>query len=355
MNQRSFFKRFPIFLVLSFAIICSILVFYRSLILSLTIALFVTYLVLPIVDFLTKKLRSRFVSAGISVFVIFGFCFIVLAAVLPYIYDQAIGLAKLVPYAIEGAMIKIDPFKNWLVKEGLASADTLDKMIQNVTVMEEVGAQVKNTIETIWASTPRVLGGMLNFFLVPVITFFLLAEMSRIKIAFLSLIPPRVRTDFVDYGNRLNKTMKAVIKGQLIVAATLGCLYMVGLGAVGLQFGIGIGAIAGLMRIVPYLDVVVGVCLSLIVIISGGGEIGMAIAVGLVFLVVQLIDGMLITPRVIGERAGLHPAIVIMSVIAFSDWFGVFGVIIAVPTLAMVKVSVATLVDEYRRSSLYQS
>ena len=139
----------------------------------------------------------------------------------------------------------------------------------------------------------------------------------------------------------------------MIVAAILAVLYVVGLSFIGLPQAVAIGVVAGICRMIPYLDVVVGGGLSLIVLLADFQGATQLLSVAIVFLVVQAIDGLLITPRVVGERVGLHPMVVITSVLAFANWFGFWGVLVALPVVAIVKALLVTARPFYLASQLY--
>ena len=121
----------------------------------------------------------------------------------------------------------------------------------------------------------------------------------------------------------------------------------------GFPFAISIAIVAGICRVVPYLDVVVGGLLSLIVILSNFENYGQVIGIVAVFGVVQAADGMFITPRIIGERVGIHPIVVILSVLALGDWFGFWGVLLAIPAVAVGKILAGALLPYYKRSHVY--
>ncbi len=162
-----------------------------------------------------------------------------------------------------------------------------------------------------------------------------------------------------DVAVSVDHTLRNVIKGQITVAGILTLMYVIGFGLVNILFGfpsaIAIAIVAGVCRIVPYLDIFVGLVLSGIVITSNFQNWGQVIGVVGVIAVVQLIDGMYITPRVVGERVGLHPLIVILSVLAFADWFGFWGVLLAIPTVAVAKIVFMSLMPLYRSSQVFRT
>ena len=154
---------------------------------------------------------------------------------------------------------------------------------------------------------------------------------------------------------RVSDALRDAIKGQAIVAGILAVLYVAGLSMIGLQGAVAIGLLSGICRLIPYLDVIIGGSLSLIVVLSDFQGAGQLLAVAGVFLIVQSLDGMLITPRIIGEKVGLHPIIVIVSIIAFGESFGFWGVILAIPGIAVAKVVWYSAKPFYFASKAYDS
>ena len=167
------------------------------------------------------------------------------------------------------------------------------------------------------------------------------------------MVPRDLEEPAILFIQEINKVLRSVIKGQVIVATILAALYVAGLSLVGLHAAVAIGLTAGLCRIIPYLDVLVGGSLCLLVILADTADLGLLFAVACVFVIIQSLDGMIITPRVIGERVGLHPFLVIISIIAFGDLFGFFGILLAIPCIAIVKLIVQNLKPIYYASRAY--
>jgi predicted PurR-regulated permease PerM len=134
----------------------------------------------------------------------------------------------------------------------------------------------------------------------------------------------------------------------------LGLIYTIGLPSVGLEAGAAIGVVAGVCRIIPYVDVIVGGLLSAIVIIYTGASAFTAFGTVAIFAGAQTLDAILITPRVIGDRVGLHPLIVMLSVLSFGYWLGFYGVLLAIPLLALGKVTVDMFLPYYLNSAAYR-
>jgi predicted PurR-regulated permease PerM len=140
----------------------------------------------------------------------------------------------------------------------------------------------------------------------------------------------------------------------MLVMAALGVLSGLGLWVVGLELALVIGVLAGLLSIVPYLGTIVGVCAGLIAAWFQFHDVWVLIQVGLVFGAGQMIEGFVLTPRLVGERIGLHPVAVIFAVLAGAQLFGFVGVLLALPVAAILKVLLDFGVQHYKNSSLYE-
>ena len=144
-----------------------------------------------------------------------------------------------------------------------------------------------------------------------------------------------------------------VIRGHIKVALALACLYSIGFSAIGLSAGVAIGIAAGMCRVIPYLDVVVGLTLGVTYIFTQ--QIPVITVFWLVGVIgtVQIVDGAFITPKLIGAKVGLHPLIVILTVIASSAQFGFWGVLLAIPGAAVVKALYKLVLPVYRDSKWF--
>mgnify|MGYP003429284648 FL=1 len=148
----------------------------------------------------------------------------------------------------------------------------------------------------------------------------------------------------------------AFIRGQLLVMLGLGLIYAVGLSIIGLDLGLLVGLLAGLASIVPYMGFVVGCSAALIASVfqHGGMELYPLLGVALVFGVGQTLEGMLLTPLLVGDRIGLHPVAVIFAILAGGQLFGFVGILLALPAAAVIMVMLRHVNDLYKLSDLYR-
>ena len=116
-----------------------------------------------------------------------------------------------------------------------------------------------------------------------------------------------------------------------------------------------VGIVTGLSRLVPYLDIIVGGTLSFLILMTNTSPPGVVFGVVLGFVCIQLIDGLFLTPRIMGTFSGLHPFVIIISVLCFGDWFGFYGVLLAIPLAAVSRVTLVTILETYKRSQFYRN
>ena len=349
------FKRFSLLLGLLFLGFLLLGFVYQSIFLSICISLILTYVLGPLVDRIervSKARRALVVSAVLIGF--FGTILLLGSLFIPQVYRDLSSIIGKVPRAISYLNNTMDPVKTWLADKGYLSTQDFERMVGGIDLAKEVAVTTSNALAQVWTTTPLVLGGVFNMALTPLLSWFFLMHIHSMSAFVGSLIPQDLRAMAHLNILRIHKILWGVIKGQLLVALMLTVLYIAGFSVIGLQSGAAIGAIAGICRIVPYLDVVVGGLLSLLVILGQGEGWGAVVAVIAVISIVQALDGAFITPRIIGDRAGIHPIIVIASVVSFGDWFGILGIIVAVPVVAILSASFQMALPYYRNSPYYR-
>lgn len=192
-------------------------------------------------------------------------------------------------------------------------------------------------------------------FLTPVVTFYLLRDWERVLAAIDSGLPLDHADTIRELARDSNAAVAGYLRGQALVCVILGTIYGTGLSLVGLQFGFVIGLIAGLISFIPFVGTFVGASMSL----------GMALAqfppdwisvlkVAAVFGVGYLLEGNVLSPKLVGDRVGLHPVWIMFALLAGGSLFGFVGVLIAVPVAAVIGVLVRYLFARYRASALYR-
>ena len=185
-----------------------------------------------------------------------------------------------------------------------------------------------------------VAAAVLSLFLVPILTFYLLRDWDSILVHLEALIPSKQHDTVVDLARETDEMLGAFLRGQLLVMLALAIIYSVGLGLVGLKFAIAIGVVSGLVSFVPYLGFVFGIALASLTVVLEPDPIWRLVGVVATFSVAQALEGSLLTPKLVGDRIGLHPVLIIFAVAAGGQLFGFFGILLALPAAAVLSVLV---------------
>ncbi|MCJ7812292.1 AI-2E family transporter [bacterium] len=221
-----------------------------------------------------------------------------------------------------------------------------DKLQQNL--LEEIPSRANRVLSNILKGVMSIgsfLGQIINIILIPVLTFYFLKDFNKIYDLALDFVPKKYRSICCFYLWRMNRILGGYLRGQLIVCFIVGSLTVLGLSLFQVPFSILLGILAGIFNIVPYIGLYVSLGIALITALLGDHMIMTMVKIGGVFLVVQTIEVYFISPKIVGERVGLHPLAVIFSMLVFSRFLGLWGLIVGVPIAALIKF----LIDEWKR------
>ncbi|MGE3618993.1 MAG: AI-2E family transporter [Acidimicrobiia bacterium] len=183
----------------------------------------------------------------------------------------------------------------------------------------------------------RIFHVGLIFLLAPIIAFYLLADLPQIGRISRSLVPERARADVIVVSRRLNRAIGGYFRGQLAVAAIVGTMVSIGLAVIGLPFWLIIGIIAGLFNMIPLIGPWVGAVPGIVIALTTR-DVGTAVWVAVVMAGAQQIDNHFISPLVMQRAVKLHPAVVMLALLAGGTLGGFFGLLLAVPTVAVLKI-----------------
>ncbi len=198
-----------------------------------------------------------------------------------------------------------------------------------------------------------ILGWLMNALLIPVVTFYLLRDWDRLVAGIASLLPRRALPTAVRLARESDEVLGAFLRGQLSVMVALGVIYSVGLALVGLNTAMVIGMIAGLISFIPYLGTFVGVVLGVLAALVQFHDLWHVGLVLAVFGMGQVLEGMILTPLLVGDRVGLHPVTVIFAVMAGGQLFGFLGVLLALPVASVVMVLLRHVHEPYKARAWY--
>jgi predicted PurR-regulated permease PerM len=307
----------------------------------------------PVVDRLERRLPRN--TAVIVVFIAMTFvALLAMLALVPLLQRQMITLVASLPHYRDWFTGVAVP---WLeAKTGLRLLQWLDpeRMIDVFRQhWEAAGGAAATLLGYLSRSGFVLLGWIANLVLLPVLTFFFLRDWDLFVERFASLVPRRHAEVVGQLARESSEVLRSFLRGQLLVMLILGLLYAIGLWAVGLDLGILIGVIAGLLTFVPYLGPATVIVLGGIAALAQYGDWQHLAGVGLVFALGQVVESYWLTPKLVGGRIGMHPVAVIFAVLAGGQLFGFLGMLLALPVAAVGNVLLRYAHTRYTHSRLY--
>lgn len=335
------------------ALVCVVLSNLQPILLPFLLGAAWAYLGDPLVDRLEDRGLGRTFAVSVVFFVLTLLAVIAALVVVPMLITQANILIERLPRLLSNLQSGVVPQLNSLL-------GTDWQQIDSATVKNWVANYWQQSRESAMAllwSAGRSGGTLLalaaNLLLVPVVTFYLLRDWDVLVAKIRHMIPRRHEDTVVDLARQADEVLGSFILGQMWVMLGLSIVYSMGLWLVGLEFPMLIGLLAGLVSFVPYLGAVVGILAAGVLMwLQTGSLIDLAL-VGSVFMVGQSIESMLLTPWLVGDRIGLHPVAVIFAVLAGGQLFGFIGILLALPSAAVIAVLLRYGLQQYLTSELY--
>ena len=297
----------------------------------------VTIVVLnPLVSWLQERGIPRLVGTLIGFIVFFAGVALLAVAVLPSVIEQAQNLVETFPQLYNDSVEDLRGILNDFGFENVAIWD-YDRIVEYLNDPDN-----RNTILSIVADQlGSVTAGIFEFILVflvgPVLAFYFLIDLPNVQSRLLGVFPERRRAEAAHVGNQLNVALGGFLRGQLVVALIVGFMLSFGYWLIGLEFWLLVGIIGGLLNIVPFLGPWVGGALGVVIAITTG-DVSTAIWAIVVAVVVQQIDNNFVSPTVLRATVRLHPAVTLLVLVLAGALAGVWGVIVAVPLAASVRV-----------------
>ncbi len=343
-------------LILSLVLISAGLVYLLGPILTpFLVGILLAYMGDPLADRLEAWGTSRtwaVVVVFLSISLLWVLCLLLL---LPMLGTQFEALGERLPRYLDwvetqalpwlSAYLNVDPGK-----------DVLAEIRQAVTAnWQKSGSLAAGILKQVTQSGMAMVAWLANLLLIPVVTFYLLRDWDLMIARIKALLPRNIEPRVTRWVVECDEVLGAFIKGQLLVMLILGVVYSIGLSLIGLDLALLLGMLAGLASIVPYLGVIVGVLASGIAAFMQFQELWYLVLVGLVFGVGQLLEGMVLTPWLVGDKIGLHPVAVIFAIMAGGQLFGFVGILLALPLAAVIMVLLRHLHEGYKGSALYSA
>jgi len=343
------------FMLLFLAMTLVLIYLLKPILMPFLVGFLLAYLGDPLVD----RLEAVGLNRTLGVFVVFLVFTILLVGgglvLVPVVIREISSLVQQVPEFIIWLQQNVSP---WLIANvGVDPFDLqLDELKKSLAAnWQKAGGFAGTLVKEVTRSGLVMVTWMMNFLLIPVVSFYLLRDWDHLMGRLRELLPREFELAIVGIARECDEVLSAFLRGQLLIMLLLGCIYAVGLLTIGLELAVMIGMLAGLASIVPYLGFIVGITAATIAAMFQFQEPIYLLYVAIIFGIGQALEGMVLTPLLVGDRIGLHPVAVIFSVLAGAQLFGFVGVLMALPVAAVLMVFLRHLHASYKSSEYYGS
>ena len=342
------FRRKMIFLAI--VLVLGLAYVLRGVLVPLFLAFLLAYALDPFVDRLEVMRVPRPLGAILVMLGIVGIFSVVLIYAIPMFVDEVTDASATVPEKLGHLQARVEP---WFATQlHIKLPHSMNDLSRAVTErVQTTGAM--ETARTALFGTLGYVGVALSALIVPVFALYLLMDFDRIVTRVEQLIPRRWSPGISAVARDIHKTLSGYVRGQLTANVVLAALYATGLRVVDIRLAVPIGVLTGMLAFVPYVGFTMGLGLAVFMAVLDWQGAGTVIGVVAVMGGVQMIDGMVITPRIVGRSVGLAPLEVILTMMAAGSLFGFLGVLLAVPLGAVAKILLQRCTRAYLASSFY--
>lgn len=316
-------------------------------------AALLAYLGDPIAD----RLEARRVPRTVAVIIVFVTLLLVALLLLLLLIPM---LENQVSYLVSNVPKYIDVLQNRFLP-GVADKLGIDPAAIDLAAIKKVvtdhfnkaGGLAAQIFSSVTSSGLTLVAWLANLVLIPVVTFYLLRDWDLMMARIRELLPRSYEPVIVRLAKESDEVLAAFLRGQFMVMLALGAIYSLGLWFIDLKLALLIGMMAGLVSFVPYLGFILGILAASVAVLLQTHELLQLIPVFIVFGVGQALEGMVLTPWLVGDRIGLHPVAVIFAVLAGGQLFGFVGILLALPVAAVLAVLLRHAHLQYKSSSMF--
>ena len=346
------FQRQVVFWVAAFVVIVLVLWLLSEILLPFIAGLAIAYLLTPLTDWIERLGVNRLAAALLIITLMVLVFVLLILLVAPILGGQLSSFIENIPgYVTKLQSLLSDPSRPW-VQKLLGAGFSADKSMGDL-VTQGVG-WLSSFLKSLW-SGGRALVSLFSLIVVmPVVAFYLIYDWHRMIATVDTWIPVHQRETVRRLAREVDAAIAGFVRGQTAVCLILGSYYAVALTVSGLNFGLLIGLISGLITFIPYVGSMTGLILAVgVAVAQFWPDYGSILMVLGIFLVGQFLEGNVLAPKLVGESVGLHPVWLIFALLAFGYLFGFVGLLVAVPLAATIGVLARFALRRYLESSLY--
>lgn len=341
--------------LLALLVLVALLWLLNDILLPFVAGIAVAYFLDPLVDRLERRGMKRDWGAVLVLSLFFMALVFLALLIVPVLHSQIVGLTERMPTAVAGFRDSVLPLVQDIITRFNIDVDGARSALQEVA---------RDAANFIIGVLKRALSGGLAVFnllslllITPIVAYYMLRDFDLMTAKVHSLLPRQHEASISKLLSDIDRVLDSFVRGQSTVCLILGTFYAVSLSLIGLDFGLIIGLISGLVSFVPFVGVAVGLILSMLTALTQFLPEADYLRIGLVaviFVTGQIAEGNFLTPRLLGDRVGLHPVWVMFALLAGGALAGFVGVLIAVPVAAATGVMVRHGINQYVDSRLYR-
>ncbi|MEM8703463.1 MAG: AI-2E family transporter [Pseudomonadota bacterium] len=342
------------FWLLSLAVFCVFLYVFSSVLLPFVAGMAVAYLLDPVCDRLERLGMDRLWA---TLTILFSFILVLVlffVLLLPVLGSQLASFLENFPDLVRRLQALLQQYfpANLASLAGLSPEDLQSSMTD---LIGQGASFVGKLAQSIWSGGQALLSILSLFVITPVVAFYLLLDWDHMVERIDSWIPRDHLEEIRGLAREMDEAVAGFVRGQVSVCVILGFFYAVSLALVGLNFGLLIGMVAGLVSFIPFVGAALGFVLSIgVALVQFWPEWPWILVVGAVFAVGQFLEGNILQPKLVGESTGLHPVTLMFALFAFGFLFGFVGMLIAVPAAAIIGVLARFALRQYLASPVYK-
>jgi predicted PurR-regulated permease PerM len=333
------------------------LLFFRIVLVPILISFLIAFIFEPLVAKAEKRRIKRSFSA--IAIIVLGMLLVFLAAwiVIPLLYGQTQALLSQIPDLKKTAEDRWIPA---LLGHSQQFFGTLSREETQSKLREILSSSFfpnPNTVlEGISKGTQTLAIVVLDIVLTPVLIFFVLKNIPLMMNTVRNAVPLDVREKYRPMISEFNQTLRHVLLGQILTVSLLAILYSTAFTLVGMPLGFAVGFITGIVRLIPYMDIVVGGTLAAFALLTHTPlPLSVVVSSVIAFATIQVLDMFFLTPRILGKFSGIHPLLIVLAILSFGDWLGFLGVLLAIPIAAVGRVALTYFLNEYRQSAFFRN
>ncbi len=342
-----------VFWLTLFALFCLAVYVLRSVLLPFVAGIIIGYLLDPLTTKFTKWGMNRTLATLLVMLLVLIFLVPALLILIGIIDEQLGQFLTELPRYISAFIKKMEPV--------FLELQDHFPTLQPEKIREYLRSNMTNNLKLVGS----VMGGLVSsgfalinllslLLITPVVAFYMLRDWDNFLAKVKELLPQNSKKEIMIQAKEIDRALSGFIRGQLSVCVLLGTFYSLGLYFVGLELGVLVGFMAGLISFIPYIGSIFGFVVSISIAFAQFDTLTPVIHVALVFFIGQFIEGNFLTPKLVGDNVGLHPVWVMFALLAGGVLLGFLGLMLAVPVAAIIGVLLRHAIENYKQSSLYR-